>query len=34
MNDLSLPKQIIRKLETTEQLIAEGKPVAVVTPLA
>jgi hypothetical protein len=34
MNDPSLPDQIIRKLETTEQLIAEGKPVAVVTPLA
>jgi len=27
-------EQIIRKLETTEQLIAEGKPVAVVTPFA
>jgi hypothetical protein len=34
MNDLSLPDQIIRKLETTEQLIAESKPVAVVTPFA
>jgi hypothetical protein len=34
MKDLSLPDQIIRKLETTEQLIAESKPVAVVTPLA
>ena len=34
MNDLSLPDQIIRKLETTEQLIAKSKPVAVVTPFA
>ena len=34
MNELSLPNQIIRKFETTEQLIAEGKPEAVVTPLA
>ena len=32
MSDLSLPDQIIRKPETTEQLIAEGKPVAVITP--
>ena len=34
MNDHSLPDQIIRKLETTEQLITEGKPVAVVTSFA
>ena len=34
MNHLSLPNQIIRKLETTEKLIAEGKTVAVVTPFA
>jgi hypothetical protein len=34
MNDPRLPDQIIRKLEPTEQLIAEGKPVAVVTPFA
>jgi hypothetical protein len=34
MNDPSLPYQIIRKLETTDQLIAEGKPVAVVIPFA
>jgi hypothetical protein len=34
MNDPTLPDQIIRKLETAEQLIAEGKPVAVVTPFA
>lgn len=34
MNELSLPDQIIRKPETTEQLIAEGKPVAVITPFA
>lgn len=34
MNEFSLPDQIIRKLETTEQLIAEGKPMAVVTPFA
>jgi hypothetical protein len=32
INDLSLQEQIIRKNETIEQLIAEGNPVAVITP--